>query len=299
MKNKYILVILGVAVLIVISIFAYTNSAKNNASLVNKKLQVFSSFYPMYFLASQIGGDRADVRNITPAGVEPHDYEPSAREIAQIESGNMLVLNGGLEAWGDKIADNLKGTKVKIIIAGQGLLTQKDPHIWLDPELAKKEARAITVGFISLDPGNSSYFEDNEKKLNNKLDLLDNAYKQGLQNCQNTDFITSHAAFTYLAKRYGLRQVSISGLSPDQEPSGRQLAEIAKFAKEHDVRYIFFEKLVSPGLSETIASEIGAKTLVLDPIEGISDDDIKQGKNYFTVMENNLKNLQIALQCSK
>ncbi len=135
--------------------------------------------------------------------------------------------------------------------------------------------------------------------LNQKLDQLDKTYAEGLKTCKQKDIITSHAAFGYLATRYGLNQVAISGISPDEEPSSQQLAEVAKFAKENDVKYIFFESLVSPKLSETIAHEIGAKTLVLDPLEGISDDDIKQGKNYFTVMENNLKNLQKALQCSQ
>ncbi len=309
MKSKYTVFIIGLLLIAVVIGFAYKNSTKNNASVANKKLQVFGSFYPIYFITSQIGGDKADVRNITPVGVEPHDYEPSTRDMARIESSNMLVLNGVVEAWGDKIKDNLKGTGVKVITAGAELLTKKitteegekikDPHIWLDPILVKQEVANIEDGFEKIDPKNTAYFQDNAKKLNAKLDKLNTDFKQGLSNCQKKDFITSHAAFAYLADAYGLRQVSISGLSPDQEPSAKQLVDIVKFAKEHNVKYIFFESLVSPKLSETIANEIGAKTLVLDPIEGISDNDIKQGKNYFTVMENNLKNLQIALQCSK
>jgi len=306
MKNKYTVFIIGLLLIAVVIGFAYKNSTKNNTSVANKKLQVFGSFYPIYFITSQIGGDKADVRNITPVGVEPHDYEPSTRDIARIENSNMLVLNGVVEAWGDKIKDNLKGTGVKVITAGAGLLTKditeegekiKDPHIWLDPILVKQEVANIEDGFEKIDPKNTAYFQDNAKKLNANLDKLNTDFKQGLSNCQKKDFITSHAAFAYLADAYGLRQVSISGLSPDQEPSAKQLVDIVKFAKEHNVKYIFFESLVSPKLSETIANEIGAKTLVLDPIEGISDDDIKQGKNYFTVMENNLKNLQIALGC--
>jgi zinc transport system substrate-binding protein len=297
MKSKYTVFIIGLLLIAVVG-FAYRNSVKSNVSVSRNKLQVFASFYPMYFLAMQIGGDKADVRNITPAGVEPHDYEPSTRDIAQIESGNMLILNGGVEAWGDKMKYNLKGTKVKVITAGAGLLT-KDPHIWLDPILVKQEVVNIEKGFEEIDPKNAAYFQKNAKELNIKLDQLNTDFKQGLSSCQQKDFITSHAAFAYLAGAYGLRQISISGLSPDQEPSARQLADIAKFAKENNVKYIFFESLVSPKLSETIASEIGAKTLVLDPIEGISDDNIKKGKNYFTVMKDNLKNLQTALQCSK
>lgn len=309
MKIKYRLSITGLLVIVVVIIgFAYTNSSGKNSSVTNNKLQVFGSFYPMYFLAMQIAGDKADVRSITPVGVEPHDYEPSAREIAQIESGDMLVLNGGIEAWGDKMKDNLKGTRVEIITAGAGLLTKditeegkktRDPHIWLDPILAKQEAANIEKGFEKIDPENIAYFQENAKKLNAKFDQLNADFKQGLSSCQRKDFITSHAAFAYLAGAYGLRQVSISGLSPDQEPSARELVYIAEFAKENNIKYIFFESLVSPKLSETIASEIGAMTLVLDPVEGISDDDIKRGKNYFTVMENNLKNLKLALDCQR
>ncbi len=307
MKSKYIVFIIGLLFIAVVIGFAYKNSKKNNASVTSKKLQVFGSFYPMYFIASQIGGNKADVRNITPAGVEPHDYEPSTRDIARIERSNMLVLNGGVEAWGNKIKDNLKGTGVKVITAGAGLLTKditteegekiKDPHIWLDPILVKQEVANIEKGFEEIDPKDAAYFQDNAKKLNAKLDKLNTDFKQGLSNCQKKDFITSHAAFAYLADAHGLRQVSITGLSPDQEPSVRELVDIVKFAKEHNVKYIFFESLVSPKLSETIANEIGAKTLVLDPIEGISDDDIRRGKNYLTVMENNLKNLKLALGC--
>ncbi len=299
-KNIWVYSILFALLIILIvvgfnSIIVKKNTTSNTTK--SAKLRIITSFYPMYFLASEIGGEKAEIENLTPAGVEPHDYEPSTRDIAKIENSNMLVLNGRLEAWGDKLTNNLKGTSVKVIVAGQGLLTQTDPHIWLDPELAKKEVLAITQGFISIDPGNSKFYEDNENKLNNKLDQLDNDFKQGLRGCQSRDFITSHASFAYLAKRYGLRQLSISGLSPDQEPSAKQLVNIAKFAKEHNIKYIFFENLVSPKLSETIAGEIGAKTLVLDPIEGISDDDIRRGKNYLTVMENNLKNLRLALGC--
>lgn len=298
MKTKYTLFIILFLLIAVVMSFAYTNSGKNNVSVTSGKLQVFGSFYPMYFLAMQIGGDKADVRNITPAGTEPHDYEPSTRDIAQIESGNMLVLNGVVEAWGDKMKDNLKGTRVRVITAGAGLLT-KDPHVWLNPILVKQEVANIEKGFEEIDPKDAVYFQENAKKLNAKLDQLNTDFKQGLSNCQKKDFITSHAAFTYLAGAYGLNQVAISGLSPDQEPSARQLADLAKFAKENNIKYIFFESLVSPKLSETIASEIGAKTLVLDPLEGISDDNIKKGKNYFTIMRDNLKNLQTALQCNK
>lgn len=286
---------------------ALLNSSSSLGMTKNSKLQITTSFYPLYFFTNQISGDKAEARNITPSGAEPHDYEPTAQDIVHIENSNMLVLNGGkLEAWGDKIRENLKGKNVRIVVAGESLTTQEveeqgkkiiDPHVWLSPPLAKKQVEKITQGFLKVDPSNSLYYQANEKKLGEELDRLDKEYKDGLHDCRQKDIITSHAAFGYLAAHYGLNQVSIAGLSPDEEPSAQKLAEVARFAKEHNVKYIFFESLVSPKLSETIAHEVGAKTFVLNPIEGVSDEDAKQGKNYITIMKENLKNLRIALEC--
>ena len=274
----------------------------------SNKTQVTASFYPLFFFAQEIGGEKVNVVNITPAGAEPHDYEPTPQDIFQIQKSKLLILNGGVEAWGDKIKDNLKSTNVLIVTAGEGLLTNNlvengeksiDPHVWLSPSLAKKEAQKILAGFMQIDSGNVEYYTMNEKKLESKLDALDSEYKLGLKNCQNKDIITSHAAFYYLASAYGLKQVPITGLSPDSEPSARQLADIANFAKQNNIGYIFFESLVTPKLSETVANEIGAKTLVLDPLEGIPQDNIDRGADYFSVMRSNLNNLEIALQCKK
>jgi zinc transport system substrate-binding protein len=302
-KMKKLLFVIFVFITVIAFIF-YLNSGVKNNGPVDNRLQVSASFYPLYFFASQIGGDKVNVVNITPAGVEPHDYDPSAQDIAAIESGGMLILNGSLEAWGDKIKDTLQGSRVLTIIAGRGLFTQKisdqgvsqvDPHVWLDPLKAKQEAHTIADGFIKIDPKNEKYYKNNELLLDAEFDRLDSEYKNGLAQCPQRDIITSHAAFGYLATRYGLTQISIAGLSPDAEPSAQQLADITIFARQHNIEYIFFESLVSPKLSQTIASEVGAYTLVLDPIEGVSDNNIKAGNNYFTIMEDNLKNLQKAL----
>lgn len=309
--NKNLTILLFIGALIVGGIYLFSNTVSKNTSVSNpasRKLRVETSFYPLYYFASQIGGNKAEVTNITPSGAEPHDYDPSTRDITDIEKSNMLVLNGGVESWGDKIRNNLMGTRVTVVTAGAGLLTQQvveegknqvDPHVWLDPINAKKEAHVITLGFTKIDSANTSYYEQNERTLDAKLDQLDSTYKTGLASCKQKDIITSHAAFGYLATRYNLRQVAIAGLSPDAEPSAQQLADVAKFAKDNNVKYIFFESLISPKLSQTIASEIGAQTMVLDPIEGVSNDDMKAGKDYYSIMQDNLKNLQIALECNK
>lgn len=273
------------------------------------KLQVVTSFYPMYFFASEIAGDKADLINITPASVEPHDYEPSTKDIAQIDRANILVLHGGaLESWGDKIRNNLQGKQITIVVAGNNLTTHgldekekniKDPHMWLDPILAKQEVWNIEKGLEKADPSDKAYFENNTKNLEDKLDQIDMAYKNGLQNCKRREFVTSHAAFGYMAARYHLEQTAISGLSPDEEPSTQKLAHIVDIVKQKGIKVIFFESLISPKLSETIANESHAKTMVLDPIEGISDDDLKAGHTYLTVMQENLDALQTALECTK
>jgi len=309
MKKSY-LVLIGVLVLIILLAIFWLNKKSQSAlspTISNSKIKVVTSFYPLYFFTSIIGGDKVTVSNITPASAEPHDYDPTSQDIAGIEKSQLLILNGGkLESWGDKIKSNLSGTNVVIITAGDNLTTQTvseggidiiDPHVWLDPTLAKTEVENITQGLIKVDPTDQTYFENNQKVLGQQLDLLDQNYKLGLSHCQLTDFVTSHAAFGYLAKRYNLNQVNISGLSPDEEPSPQKLVEVTNLVKQKNIKYIFFEKLISPKLSETIASETGAKTLVLDPIEGISNDDSTMGKNYLTVMQDNLTNLKVALQC--
>lgn len=297
----------GIGALLIVGAgwFALAHHSNTNTADAGK-LRVVASFYPMYFFASEIGGDRVSVTNITPSGAEPHDYEPSTQDMARIESADVLVLNGSVEAWADKEKGALAGSQVTIVTAGQGLLTKQlteegetmsDPHIWLDPILAKQEARAIAQGLMKADPANADYYAQNEQALDAKLDQLDSDYKIGLAECSNKNIVTSHAAFAYLSERYGLNQVAISGLSPDEEPSSAQLAKVADFARANKVKYIFFESLVSPKLSQTIATEVGAQTKVLDPIEGISDEDMANGDDYFSVMRSNLQNLKIALEC--
>lgn len=269
--------------------------------------QVVTSFYPLYFFASQIALDQADIYNITPAGAEPHDYEPSTKDIAKIEDSSILILNGAkLEPWADKLKENLKDKKTLIVTVGETIANQEiledgekiqDPHIWLDPMLAKKEVAMIAEALSQADPTNTDFYQVNAQILLAKLDNLDLKFRQGLNNCAKKDIITSHTAFGYLADQYDLNQVAISGISPDSEPSVQQLAQVAEFAKKNQVKYIFFESLISPKLSQTIATEIGAKTLVLNPIEGLSGEEIKEGKSYFSEMENNLINLKIALEC--
>jgi len=298
--KKIVITILAITALALV-FFALKNIPAKN-SVQTDKLQVVTSFYPLYFFASEIGGDKTQIFNLTPAGAEPHDYEPTGRDIARVENSKLLVLNGGLEAWADNLKQNLSSNTF-VVTAGENLFKKSadqnsfDPHIWLSPQLAGKMVDKIKEGFIQVNPENEDYYQNNADVLKSKLTELDKKFQEGLKDCSEKNIITSHSAFGYLASDYDLNEVSITGLSPDAEPSPRQLAEVAEFAKINKVKYIFFESLVSPKLSQTIAQEIGADTLVFNPLEGLTEEEINQGKNYFTEMENNLTNLKIALRC--
>lgn len=263
----------------------------------SQKLQVVTSFYPLYFFAKEIGKDKTMITNITPPGAEPHDFEPSTQDIVNIEKSDILMINGGgFEPWEEKMKENLKNKKVRILITGEGIIIH-DPHVWIDPVLAKKVMENIVASFIKLDPTNTTYYQTNAEQLTKKLDDLDREFRQGLMNCSQKIIVTSHAAFGLLASRYQLQQISIAGFSPDSEPSPKQLAEIAQLARKNNVHYIFFENLVSPRLAETLAREIGAKTLVLNPMEGLTSQEESSGKDYFLLQRENLANLKIALEC--
>lgn len=279
-------------------------------------LSVVTSFYPLYFFASEIGGDHANVTNIVPAGSEPHEYEPLPRDIAAIESADIVLLNGeGFESWGKRVAGNASGM---ILEVADGLATLEptahdeheedpgqhdesghDPHVWLSPALARQMAARIADAFVAADPANTDYYRANAAALDARLAALDDSYRHGLATCTRRDIVTSHAAFGYVAHEYGLNQVAISGLSPEEEPSVQTLAEVAAFAKEHKVTHVFFETLVPSDFSATIAREIGAKTLVLNPLEGLTDEETASGKTYLTEMQQNLANLRTALSCTE
>lgn len=316
MAKKWLLILGLILVIGGGLLFRQRTTQRRATTPTDNKPAIGTSFYPLYFFTSEITNDKTAVFNLTPAGVEPHDYDPTPQEIARILESKLLVVNGaGFEPWLDKLTDDLAKQNVIVVETTQGLAlmesqemheeeaeneeASQDPHVWLSPILASKQVEIIKDAVVEVDRKNASEFERNANVLRQRLQELDKKYRDGLRTCQKRSFVTSHTAFSYLAKEHNLTQVPIAGISPEEEPSPADLAKVAAFAKENNIKYIFFETLVSPKLSETIANEVGAQTLVLDPIEGLSDDDIQQGKNYFTVMEENLKNLRIALECTK
>lgn len=287
----------------------FASNADGNQSQ-GGKLSVYASFYPMYDFASKIGGDKVDVANMVPAGTEPHDWEPTAADIAGLEQADVFVYNGaGMEHWAEDVLASLQNKELVAMEASKGVSLREghhedeegegethDPHVWLDPMNAKKEMANIKDAFVQADPDNRDYYEANYAKYAADLDALDKEFRDTLSGLEKKDVIVSHEAFGYLCAAYGLNQVGIEGLSPDSEPDPARMAEITEFAKDHDVKVIFFEELVSSKVSETIADAIGAETAVLNPIEGLSDEQQAAGDDYFTVMRQNLQALKTALQ---
>lgn len=321
------------------------------------RLNIKVSFYPMYEFTKNITGGLADVEVLVPAGVEPHDWEPTAKDMAAISDADVLVYNGaGMEGWAQQVIDASAGSSLLAVEASKGLEIVEgaeeeheheeghdhdhdksaadatehdhdhehehadgasaageagndhdhehshshdhgglDPHVWLDPVMAIGEVRTIEAALSKASPENAAAFKANSEAYIAKLQQLDQDFRDGLKDTKRKDFITQHAAFGYLARQYGLTQVPIAGLSPEQEPSAAQMAEVVEFAKANKVTTIFFETLVSSKVADAIAQEIGAKTAVLNPIEGLTDEDIKNKLDYLGIMRQNLAALTQAL----
>lgn len=280
---------------------------------------VVASFYPLQFVAEQVGGEHITVTNLTPAGAEPHDMELKPRQVADITDAELVVYLGGFQPAVDK-AVKTQAAETGLDVAESVELRESaedehddhgdeegheeedhdhdhgdlDPHVWLDPTALATIADSVADRLAEADPEHAEDFAANAKKLGKRLDTLDADFADGLSECDSRDLVTSHAAFGYLATRYDLHQVAISGLSPESEPGAGSIKQITDYVAEHGVTTIFYETLVNPAVAETIAAETGAETDVLDPIEGLaknSDDD------YFSIMESNLSALTKALGC--
>ncbi len=280
---------------------------QNSSTPMSARLAVVSTFYPLAYVAERVGGDLLEASTIVPAGVEPHDYEPTPQDIIQSYRAKVFILNGGgVDTWAEKTKSNLESRSIVVVDMYAGIQltgTQAepgmvaDPHIWLDPVLMQQEAELVRDALVKADPIHADAYTRNTAAFVAQLRELDADFKTGLASCELKEIITSHAAFGYMAKRYGFNQISIAGLSPDAEPSAQQLSEIATLAKRKKITHIFFETLVSPKLSQTIAREVGAYTIAFNPLEGLTDEEIASGKTYLREMRTNLENLKTALHC--
>ncbi len=263
---------------------------------------VVATIYPLWEFSRQVAGDRAEVVSLVPPGVEPHDWEPSPRDVTQVQRATVFVHTGTtLDAWAQKLLVDPK-SRSTVVDAGRGLsvLTRggaTDPHVWLDPALARAQVQVIAAGLGQADPAGRPIYDGNAKRFNARLEALDQAFAAGLDDCARREIVTSHAAFAYLARRYRLVQVPLMGLAPEAEPSPADVAAIVKTARDLKVTHIFFEPLISPRLAETLSREIGATPLPLNPVEGITKEQAAAGQGYLELMQANLASLRTALGC--
>lgn len=245
---------------------------------------VVGAFYPLAFAAEQVGGPAIEVRNLTPPGVEPHDLELSGKDVRTIADADLVLYVGG--GFQPALEDAIDSTSAHAL----DLLDDagRDPHVWLDP--VRYAEAAMRIGIELRRPGEVGSFAA-------KLRALDGELRRGLADCERREIVTSHAAFGRLAARYGLKQVAITGITPEAEPTPRELEDVVRQVRAAGATTVFFETLVSPRLAETVAREVGAKTAVLDPLEGLTDEQLAAGEDYFSVMRANLAALREALGC--
>lgn len=305
MINQTNLAIIAIAIVIPLSSFAvYATDSKIQNENSNLKLHVMTSFYPLYEFAQNIGQDKADVTLLVPIGVEPHDWEPTIQDVQRMQKADLIVINGlGFESWVDHLTEiNFHGNIIdtsKGIIQNNNLILDEtssvhfndsgDPHIWLNPVLARIQVQNIADAFSEQDPDNKNFYQQNAQNYKNKLDTLDKKIRNELSNCKH-DFIAFHDAFSYFSLEYGLNQHTIiPSNNPHAEPTAGTLEEIINAAKKYDLKIIFTEETADPRTAEVISNEINGKILVLSPIE-IGNDG-----NYISRMTENLNNLKEAL----
>jgi zinc transport system substrate-binding protein len=290
-----------------------TTDEQNNA---DEKLLVYTTVYPLQYFTEEIGKEFVTVETIYPPGSDEHTFEPSQKDMIQLAESDLFIYVGlGLEGFVDKAKQTLENEKVSLLAAGEHLHLDEneehgddnhedeehghdhgdiDPHVWVDPLYAKELAEAIKNELTEQLPDQKEQLESNYEKLANKLDELDSQFEDMVNQSKQKEFIVSHAAYGYW-ERYGLEQISISGMSSSSEPTQKELKQIILTAKEHNLEYIFFEQNVSSRLAEIVQDEMNAEPLLLHNLSVLTDEDISKERTYFSIMEDNLKALETAL----
>ncbi|RNL71055.1 metal ABC transporter substrate-binding protein [Streptomyces sp. I6] len=322
----------GTTVLGLVTLSACSGTSSADGDEGGGKLDVVASFYPMQFLAEQIGGDHVEVTTLTRPGVEPHDLELQPRQASELRRADYILYLKGVQPAVDEaiaqsgvkhVVDAATLTKLESHGADvghdhghegeehageehgaghegedqageeHGAEAGGDPHIWLDPVKYAEVAQGVGDSLAKADPDRAADYRKNTEALVGKLKALDTEFADGLRNTTTRTFITAHSAFGYLAERYGLDQHGIAGIGPESEPSPARIKELQSVAKQEKVSTVFFETLASDRTAKTLAKDTGLRTDVLDPLEGITDKS--RGDDYLAVMESNLAALQKAL----
>lgn len=284
------------------------SSAPSGGGTPDDPLQVIASFYPLQWMAKQVGGDRVAVASLTKPGAEPHDLELSPLEVGAVQDADVIAYLSGFQPAVDTSIDEAKGTVFDAADSADLDLTftpiedgssadegTTDPHFWLDPIRMADVGEAFAETLADRDPDHAADYRKNAKALRSQMEDLDATMDAGLSTCANKDLVTSHNAFGYLARKYGLHQVGITGLTPEDEPSAKDLAAVTKLVKDDGVNTIYFESLVSPAIAETVAKETGASTEELDPIEGLTEQT--KDSDYPSLMQANLDAIRQGQPC--
>lgn len=265
----------------------------SSCNKTEKSNTIYATFFPIYDMAKKIAGDKFEVKCLTHYGQEPHDYEPTAKEIVGMTSSPALLLNGlGLDKWSDSLPQELKE---KTTVVTKGIQTKEidgvvDPHVWLSVKNAMTELLNIKNTFIEIDSINKDYYETNYEKELSRFKELDESFTTQLGSVKNKYLVVSHAAFSYLTSEYGLEQIYISGLEPDSAPTAKKMEELIEKVKEYHVSTIFYEEAVSPDIAKKIAEESHGKTKTLFTLESIEEEE--EGKvDYVSLMEENLSRI--------
>ncbi len=308
------LLLLAVYLFMACNLRVYLGGDDLGSSLVQDKqgkIKVLASIYPLYDFANRVGGDLIEVKTIVPLGADPHSFEPSPKLLAELQEADIFIYNGlGMEPWIKGALDLLKKKDILIIRASEGLDLirykpgQKaenpeqgdlDPHIWMDPMNAQLIARRIKEALIEKDEDRAKDYKENYSLFEEELNQLDEDFIRALDNIANKKILVSHSAFAYLAKRYGIEEIAVSGISPHEEPSPRRLADLIKVVENNNIKYIFYETLSNPKIAETLAREAGLKTSILYNIEGLTREQEARGEDYISLMRKNLLNINKVL----
>lgn len=304
--QKYLLIL--VVVLLIFTNVGCSKVQNDKAGIIDEKeeIKIYTTFYPMYFIADEIAKEKASIVQLIPSGVEPHDWEPTLKTMVELKSSDIFIYNGaGMEKWVDKITKSLQESNVKIVEASKGIDLIKgdsnnnedyDPHTWVSPPNLMAQAKNVLDALVEVDEENREYYETNYKNLIGKINKLHKDILDASIDFRIKIIVTSHEAFGYFAKEYGITQIPIRGISPEQEPSPAKLVEIVKLCKENDIKYVFVEKFVNPKFSNVIAGEINGEVLTLNAAHGLSEEEIQEGQDYITLMYDNLRNLEKALR---
>jgi len=263
------------------------------------RLSVVAGFYPLAEAARRVGGDAVEVQDLTPAGAEPHDLEVTPGDIDRLASADVvLVMGRGFQPAVEDALRDRDGQTVELLDALRVPQDETDVHVWLDPGLMREIVDITASALAESDPGRADAYGANAERMGDELVALDRSYAARLGECRSRTLVTAHAAFAWMARAYDLEQEAIAGVSPEQEPSPGRLDELVELVEAEGVGTVFTETLVSPEVAETLAREVGVDTAVLNPLEGLTDDQRESGEDYVSVMEANLEVLATGLGCA-